>query len=81
MPIVARTGIKRSADMMYYIKDGAVWCVPRKKAGVRAKSKKKKLATFAAPGSLDYGKAIYYLDKSGHVAAAPRPKRRKKSKK
>lgn len=77
---LARLGIKRDNDRMYYIKDGAVWSVPRKKPGKTTKGKKQKVAQFAAKGSLDYSKQIYFLDKAGDVAAAPRPSRKKKTK-
>ena len=75
---IAKLGIKRDNDRMYYVKDGAVWSVKRKKPGMKAKGTKKKVAQFAKKGSLDYSKHIYFVDKGGDVASAPRPVRKKK---
>lgn len=73
---IARTGIKRDGDHMLYVKDGAVWSVPRKKAG-KPKGAKKRLVQFASPASMDYTKNIYFIDKDGDVAAAARKKKKK----
>lgn len=76
--IVAKTRIKRDSKFMYYIKDGAVWQVPRKVKG-KKKGTKKKLCQFG-PKKMDYSKSIYFLDKNGNVAAATRKARKAKKK-
>ena len=56
---IAKTGIKRDNDMMYYIKGGDVWSVPRKKPG----QPKGKAVKAASPGiELDYSKYLYFDD-------------------
>jgi hypothetical protein len=66
---IAKTGIKRDNDMMYYIKGGDVWAVPRKKPG----QPKGKATKVAAPGvTLDYSKYLYFLDSDGDVARKAR---------
>ena len=84
---VARLGIVREKDMMYYVKDGAVWKVRRKQPGV-AKGKPEKVADGGFEMDNNY---IYFLDKAGDVARAKRavggqkrkkaPKKAKKAKK
>jgi len=66
---VARLGIKRDNDLMYYIKQGDVWAVPRKQKG-QPKGKAKKVAS---PGiDMDYSKYLYFLDADGDVARKAR---------
>ena len=66
---IAKTGIKRDNDMMYYIKGGDVWSVPRKKPGMP----KGKAVKAAAPGiELDYSKYLYFVDSDGDVARQAR---------
>ena len=66
---IAKTGIKRENDLMYYIKGGDVWAVPRKKPG----QPKGKAAKVAAAGiEMDYGKYLYDLDGDGDVARKER---------
>ena len=79
---IAKTGIKRDNNLMYYISKGDVWAVPRKKPG----QPKGKAAKVAAPGiDLDYSKYLYFLDKDGDVARQARQvggsKRKKTAKK
>src|SRR5215510_6875809 len=62
---IARTGIKRDNDLMYYIKSGDVWATPRKKPG-QPKGKAQKIAN--AGIEMDYSKYLYYLDGVGDVA-------------
>ena len=62
---VARTGVKREKDFMYYIKTGAVWKVPRKQPGV-SKGKPEKVTDAGVTQDFNY---IYFLDKDGDVAA------------
>jgi hypothetical protein len=78
---IAKLGIKRDNDMMYYIKSGDVWATPRKKPG----QPKGKAAKVAAAGiDMDYSKYLYYLDGDGDVARKERQvggSKRKSSKK
>ena len=78
---VARPGIVREKDMMYYVKDGAVWKVRRKQPGV-AKGKPEKVADGGFEMDNNY---IYFLDKAGDVARDKRAvggqKRKKPAKK
>ncbi len=76
---IAKTGIKRDNDLMYYIKGGDVWATPRKKPG-QPKGKAAKVA--AAGVDMDYSKFLYYLDSDGDVARQARQvggSKRKKS--
>jgi hypothetical protein len=76
---VARTGVKREKDFMYYIKNGAVWKVPRKQPGV-AKGKPEKVTDAGVTQDFNF---IYFLDKDGDVARAKRAiggQKRKKTK-
>lgn len=66
---IAKLGIKRDNDMMYYIKNGDVWATPRKKPG-QPKGKAGKVA--AAGVEMDYSKFLYYLDGDGDVARKER---------
>ena len=66
---IAKTGIKRDNDLMYYIKGGDVWATPRKKPG-QPKGKAAKVA--AAGVDMDYSKYLYYLDSDGDVARQAR---------
>ena len=66
---IAKTGIKRDNDLMYYIKSGDVWATPRKKPN----QPKGKAAKVAAAGiEMDYSKYLYYLDGDGDVARKER---------
>ncbi len=66
---IAKLGIKRDNDMMYYIKSGDVWATPRKRPG----QPKGKAAKVAAAGiEMDYSKYLYYLDGDGDVARKER---------
>ena len=66
---IAKTGIKRDNDLMYYIKGGDVWATPRKKPN-QPKGKAQKVA--AAGIEMDYSKYLYYLDGDGDVARKER---------
>jgi hypothetical protein len=72
--------IRRQPGFMYYIKDGGVWSVPMKRKGVKAKGRKQKVVQFAKKGDLDLSSSIYFLDKDGDVAVAPRGRRKAKRK-
>ena len=66
---IARLGIDRDNDLMYYIKKGDVWAVPRKRPG----KPKGKAVKVASPGvDLDYSKYLYFLDSDGDVARQAR---------
>ena len=65
---VARTGVTREKDYMYYIKGGDVWKVPRKQPGV-PKGRPEKVADANVKQDNNY---IYFLDKDGDVARAKR---------
>ena len=66
---IAKLGIKRDNDMMYYIKSGDVWATPRKKPG----QPKGKAAKVASAGiEMDYSKYLYYLDGDGDIARKER---------
>ena len=79
---VFKAGVKRDNDMMYYIKGGDVWGVPRKKPG-EAKGKASKVVS--AGIDMDYSKYLYYLDSDGDIARKERQvggsKRKKSAKK
>lgn len=66
---IARLGIERDNDLMYYIKNGDVWAVPRKQPGLP----KGRPHLVAATGlETDYSRYIYYLDSNGDVARKER---------
>jgi hypothetical protein len=76
---IAKLGIKRDNDLMYYIKKGDVWATPRKKPN-QPKGKAAKVAD--AGVEMDYSKYLYYLDGDGDVARKERQvggSKRKKS--
>lgn len=79
---VFKAGVKRDNDMMYYIKGGDVWAVPRKKPG---ESKGKASKVVNAGIQMDYSKYLYYLDSDGDIARKERQvggsKRKKAAKK
>jgi hypothetical protein len=66
---IARLGIERDNDLMYYIKNGDVWAVPRKQKG-QPKGKAQKVASTGL--EMDYSRYIYFLDKDGDVARKER---------
>ncbi|HEY3353255.1 MAG TPA: hypothetical protein VGQ83_08415 [Polyangia bacterium] len=65
---VAKLGIEREKDFMYFIKAGAVWKVPRKRPGV-PKGKQQKVADGGFVQDTDH---IYFLDKDGDVSRSAR---------
>ena len=65
---VARVGVSRDNNFMYYIKGGDVWRVKRKQPGV-PKGKAEKVASTGAAMDNNF---IYFLDKDGDVARAKR---------
>src|SRR3954449_6359325 len=75
---VAKLGVNREKDFMYYVKDGAVWKVQRKQPGV-PKGKSEKVADGNFQMDTDF---IYFVDKDGDVSRAKRAvggqKRKKK---
>ncbi len=79
---VFKAGVKRDNDLMYYIKGGDVWAVPRKKPG-EPKGKATKVVNSNI--EMDYSKYLYFLDGDGDVARKERQvggsKRKKAGKK
>ncbi|HTE52526.1 MAG TPA: hypothetical protein VK698_16855 [Kofleriaceae bacterium] len=76
---VAKLGIQRDNNYLYYIKGGDVWQVPRKRPGM-----KKQKSTKLAPGGVTMESGfIYFLDKAGDIArvkaAVGGQKRKKKT--
>ena len=78
-----KTAIQRETSFLYYIKDAEIWRSPMKRSGLPAGTKAQRvmsLELIKEPGFM------YFLDKDGDVARAPRqrggPKgpRRKRSK-
>jgi hypothetical protein len=65
---VAKLGVTREKDFMYYVKDGAVWKVQRKQPGV-PKGKSEKVADGNFQMDTDF---IYFVDKDGDVSRAKR---------
>lgn len=77
---VAKTGVVRDDQKyLYFIKEGSVWQVPRKRPGA-AKGKAKKLVDAGVEMDTAY---IYFLDGDGDVSRTPRAiggqKRKKKA--
>ena len=76
---VAKLGVSREKDFMYYVKDGGVWKVQRKQPGV-PKGRPEKVADGGFEMDTNY---IYFVDRDGDVARAKRAvggqKRKKKS--
>jgi hypothetical protein len=65
---VARTGVTREKDYMYYIKGGDVWKVPRKQPNM-PKGRAERVVDANVKQDNNY---IYFLDKDGDVARAKR---------
>jgi len=65
---VAKLGVSREKDFMYYVKDGAVWKVQRKQPGVQ-KGHPEKVADGGFQMDYDF---IYFVDKDGDVSRAQR---------
>jgi len=61
---VAKLGIQRDNNYLYYIKGGDVWQVPRKQPGM----KKGKGTKLAAGGVKMESGFIYFLDKAGDIS-------------
>ena len=64
-----RTGIKRDANLMYYIKAGDIWATPRKQPG-KPFGKAVKLTSIGF--EMDYTKYLYYVDLDGDIAVKSR---------
>ena len=65
---VAKLGVSREKDFMYYVKDGGVWKVQRKQPNV-PKGKPEKVADGGFEMDTNY---IYFVDRDGDVARAKR---------
>jgi hypothetical protein len=76
---VAKLGVTREKDFMYYVKDGAVWKVQRKQPGV-PKGRPEKVEDGGVEMDTNY---IYFVDRDGDIARAKRAvggqKRKKKA--
>jgi hypothetical protein len=72
---IARLGIERDNDLMYFIKGGDVWAVPRKQPG-KPKGKQRKVADGGI--EMDYSKYIYFLDSAGDIARSKRKNAKKR---
>ena len=79
--LVAKTGVKREAGYLYFIKNNDVWRTPMKRAGGTAAPGGK---TKVAEGNFSREEGfLYYLDKAGNVVRAKRAvggQKRKKTK-
>jgi hypothetical protein len=67
---VAKLGIKRDINLMYWIADGAVWAIPRKRPG-EPQGKKIKVSPVEMERDLNY---LYFLDAKGDVSRVLRVK-------
>ena len=65
---VAKLGVSREKDFMYYVKDGGVWKVQRKQPGV-PKGRPEKVADGGFEMDTNY---IYFVDRDGDVSRAKR---------
>ena len=65
---VAKLGVSREKDFMYYVKDGGVWKVQRKQPGVQ-KGRPEKVTDGGFQMDTNY---IYFVDRDGDVARAKR---------
>ena len=65
---VAKLGVSREKDFMYYVKDGGVWKAQRKQPGV-PKGRPEKVADGGFQMDTNY---IYFVDRDGDVARAKR---------
>ena len=77
---VAKLGVNREKDFMYFVKDGAVWKVQRKQPGV-PKGKPEKVREPETPVQMDTD-YIYFVDRDGDISRAERAvggQKRKKS--
>src|SRR5438270_4710132 len=76
---VAKLGVEREKDFMYFVKDGEVWKVQRKQPGM-PKGRPEKVADGGFEVDTNY---IYFVDRDGDVARAKRAvggqKRKKKA--
>ena len=66
---VHKAGITRNNDMMYYVKNGDIWQVPRKKPG---QPKGKASVLVKAGVEMDYSKYLYFVDGDGDIARKER---------
>jgi HJR/Mrr/RecB family endonuclease len=66
---IARLGIERDKDRMYYVKDGAAWSVQRKAPGVP----QERPSMVADAGLVMDTAYIYFVDSDGDISRARRP--------
>jgi hypothetical protein len=77
---VAKLGVNREKDFMYFVKNGAVWKVQRKQPGI-PKGKPEKVQDPETPVEMDTD-YIYFVDRDGDISRAKRAvggQKRKKS--
>lgn len=81
---VFKAGIQRDNDLMYYVKGGDIWAVPRKQPGKPVGKAKLAVKAGIEP---DYDKYLYFVDSDGDISRKERQvggtlgsKRRSKSK-
>jgi hypothetical protein len=67
---VAKLGVNREKDFMYFVKDGAVWKVQRKQPGI-PKGKPEKVRDPDVPVQMDTD-YIYFVDRDGDISRAKR---------
>lgn len=67
---IARLGIKRNNELMYYVKDGDVWATPLRRNDGSPKGRPKKIASTGL--ALDYSRYLYFLDSDGDVSRKER---------
>ena len=65
---VAKLGVNREKDFMYYVKEASVWRVQRKQPGL-PKGRPEKVATGSFKMDTDF---IYFVDRDGDVSRADR---------
>lgn len=66
---VARLGIRRDDNLMYYIAKGDVWAMPRKTPGSPGG---KPFVVAKAGIAMDFEKYLYYLDADGDISRKSR---------
>jgi hypothetical protein len=66
---IARLGIERDIDLLYFIKSGDVWGARRRRPGDRPQAA---FLVAAAGIEMDYDRFLYYLDGDGDIARQER---------
>jgi hypothetical protein len=66
---IVKLGIARDPDLLYFIRDGDVWAVPRRKPG-QPPEPERKIADGAV--EMDMTRYLYFLDEDGDLARVER---------